>query len=97
MTNALFQPFKSIDVALGVYSTKVCFSSTAVWSKGLAFPTGLHMAINVVLALVGQKDSRHAIWNLEYTTEITPVLRAQTEHIGMIMQLCILLIVMSKG
>jgi membrane protease YdiL (CAAX protease family) len=68
------------------------YGIAAVWSKGLAFPTGLHMAINVVLALVGQKDNRHAIWNLEYTTEITPILQAQTENTGLIMQISILAI-----
>tara|TARA_R110001632_G_scaffold83349_3_gene184556 strand:+ start:7331 stop:8152 length:822 start_codon:yes stop_codon:yes gene_type:complete len=68
------------------------YGIAAVWSKGLAFPTGLHMAINVVLALVGQKDSRHAIWNLEYTTEITSALKGQAETVGVILQLCVLII-----
>lgn len=31
------------------------YGIAAVWLKGLAFPTGLHMALNVVLASVGQK------------------------------------------
>lgn len=68
------------------------YGIAAVWSKGLALPTGLHMAINVILAIVGQKDGRHAIWNITYTPEVTPALSAQTATIGMIMQLCILLI-----
>ncbi|MBL4905531.1 MAG: CPBP family intramembrane metalloprotease [Flavobacteriaceae bacterium] len=67
------------------------YGIAVVWSKGLAFPTGLHMAINVVLALVGQKDDRHALWNLEYANEITPALRAQTENIGLLMQISILM------
>jgi membrane protease YdiL (CAAX protease family) len=68
------------------------YGIAAVWSKGLAFPTGLHMAINVVLAIVGQKDARHAIWNLEYPVEITPVLSEQTENIGIMLQACILIL-----
>lgn len=68
------------------------FGISAIWSKGLAFPTGLHMTLNVVLALVGQKDGRHAIWNLEYATEITPGLIAQTESVALILQVCILVI-----
>ncbi|WP_179022413.1 CPBP family intramembrane glutamic endopeptidase [Winogradskyella forsetii] len=68
------------------------FGIAAVWSKGLAFPIGLHMAINVVLALVGLKDERHAIWNLEYPTGTTEVLKAQTDTIGLYMQICILAI-----
>ncbi len=80
------------DQLLGPGIWALIYGIAAVWSKGLAFPTGLHMAINVVLALAGQKDSRHAIWNLEYSTEITPILKAQTEKIGMIMQISILVI-----
>lgn len=68
------------------------FGITAVWSKGLAFPTGLHMAINVVLALVGEKDDKFSIWTMEYATEVTPVLKEQAENIGLIMQICILVI-----
>jgi len=68
------------------------FGIAAVWSKGLAFPTGLHMALNVVLALVGQKDERHAIWNIEYTTEITQSLKSQTETVGIILQIILLII-----
>lgn len=66
------------------------YGISTIWSKGLAFPTGLHMAINVVIALVGQKDERHSIWSLEYATEVTSDLREQTEYVGLIMQFCIL-------
>ncbi len=68
------------------------YGITAVWTKGIAFPTGLHMAINVVLALVGQKDERHALWNLEFPVDATQDLKTQTENIGLVMQLSILII-----
>jgi membrane protease YdiL (CAAX protease family) len=68
------------------------YGIAAVWSKGLALPTGLHMAINVVLALVGQKDERHAIWNLDYVTDITPLLQKQADNIGLLTQIIILVI-----
>ncbi len=68
------------------------YGIAAIWSKGLAFPTGLHMAINVVLALVGQKDNRQSIWNIEYSTEVTSTLQTQTENTGLITQLSILVI-----
>ncbi len=68
------------------------YGITAIWSKGIAFPTGIHMAINVVLALAGQKDERHTLWNLEFSEEITPLLKNQTDNIGLIMQLVILII-----
>ncbi|WP_369999587.1 lysostaphin resistance A-like protein [Winogradskyella sp.] len=68
------------------------FGITAIWTKGLAFPIGLHMAINVVLAFVGQKNGRHAIWNLEYSKDMTIELASETNNVGFIMQICILLI-----
>ena len=68
------------------------YGIAAVWSKGIAFPTGLHMAINVVLALVGQKDERHGLWNLEYPIDVTSALKIQTENIGLFSQLCVLII-----
>ncbi len=68
------------------------YGIAAVWSKGLAFPTGLHMAINVVLALVGEKDERHALWNLEYPAEVSPTLQNETEHIGILLQIAVLII-----
>lgn len=80
-----------LNQLLGPGIWALIYGIAAVWSKGLALPTGLHMAINVVLALVGEKDSRHAIWNLEYTTEITPIIKAQTESIGLAMQITILI------
>jgi hypothetical protein len=50
------------------------------------------MAINVVLAIVGQKDDRHTIWTLEYSTEVTQVSTSQADTIGVILQICILVI-----
>ena len=55
-------------------------------------PTGLHMALNVVLALVGLKDHQKGIWTLEYVVEPSQSMIAHTEQIGMVLQLVILLI-----
>ena len=79
-----------LNQLLGPGIWALIYGISAIWSKGLAFPTGLHMAINVVIALVGQKDERHAIWNLEYTTDVSLELREHTDYIGLIMQLCVL-------
>ncbi len=68
------------------------YGLAAVWSKGLAFPTGLHMAINVVLALIGQKDDRHAIWHLEFATDVNPTINSQADNIGLGLQICILIV-----
>lgn len=62
------------------------YGITAIWTKGLAFPTGLHMAANVILALIGQKDIRHAIWNIELKETYH-----QSESTGLFLQLFILI------
>lgn len=87
-----FTGFTFFNQLLGPGIWALIFGVSAIWSKGIAFPTGLHMAINVVLALVGEKDKRHALWTIEYAQETTPIVLAQTEKIGIISQLCILII-----
>ncbi|WP_111685429.1 CPBP family intramembrane glutamic endopeptidase [Winogradskyella tangerina] len=68
------------------------FGLAAIYSKGIALPTGLHMALNVVLALVGLKENREGVWNLEYAIEPTSEMIQQTETIGMLLQVLILVI-----
>lgn len=68
------------------------YGISAIWSKGIAFPTGLHMAINVVLALVGDKDNKPGLWTIDFTKEITPDVLTQTERMGLLLQLIILVI-----
>lgn len=81
-----------LNQLLGPGTWALIYGVAVVKSKGIALPTGLHMAINAVLAIFGEKDDRHAIWNLEYSTEITPILQSQTENIGIFIQLCILVL-----
>ncbi len=68
------------------------YGIAAIWSKGIALPTGLHMALNVGLALVGQKDGRAGVWDLYYPQDVTLAMETQTERIGLIMQIGILII-----
>jgi membrane protease YdiL (CAAX protease family) len=68
------------------------YGITAIWSKGISFPTGVHMALNVVIALVGQKDDKAGILKLEYPTDVTQSLKDEADSIGLIMQISILII-----
>ena len=61
-----------------------------IWSKGIALPTGLHMGLNIILALVSQKDNREGLWYLDYKTENTQDLILDSETISLIMQICVL-------
>ena len=68
----------------------IIFGWAAVRSDGIAFPTGIHIAANVLQAVLGMKEDMYAIWNIEYTKEITPAMKSQTETIGIIIQILLL-------
>lgn len=78
-----------LNQLMGPGTWALIFGIGAIWTKGLAFPTGLHMAANVTLAIVGQKDDRHAIWIIDYASE-TSVLQSKISTVGIILQLCLL-------
>jgi membrane protease YdiL (CAAX protease family) len=69
----------------------VIYGVAAIWSKGLAVPTGIHIGANVVLASLGMKDSYYAIWMVGYSSEISESTQSHTEMIGIIVQLILLL------
>lgn len=70
----------------------VIYGVSAIWTKGLAVPTGIHIGANIVLASLGLKDSNYAIWMIDYQTEITENTQSHTEMIGLFGQLILLLI-----
>lgn len=70
----------------------IIYGLSAIWSKGLAMPTGIHTGVNIVLASLGLKDSNYAIWMIDYQSEITESTQSHTEMIGLFGQLLLLLI-----
>lgn len=70
----------------------IIYGITAIWSDGIALPTGLHAAVNVVLAFFGMKSDRyqHAIWEIDFPTEVTDAMVAHTEMIGLSVQFLLL-------
>lgn len=70
----------------------VIYGVSAIWSKGLAVPTGIHVGVNMVLASFGLKESYNAIWMINYPAEVAESTQAHTEMIGISAQLLLLLI-----
>ena len=68
------------------------FGLVTLRSNGIAYATGLHMALNVIQGFVGLKENREAIWSLEYVQSITPELQSQTETIGISLQIIVLFV-----
>lgn len=68
------------------------FGIATVWSDGLALPTGLHMAANVVQAVLGMKEDKYAIWVIDYQQEMTESMQAHTATMGFIVQIALLIV-----
>jgi membrane protease YdiL (CAAX protease family) len=54
-----------IGALVGTGTWSIVYGLSAVWSRGIALPTGMHAACNICQALVGMKSGISAIWTLE--------------------------------
>lgn len=72
----------------------IIYGLAAIWSDGIALPTGLHAAANVVQALLGMKEDKYqaAIWEINYSLEVTDAMQVHTDIIGISIQLLLLAI-----
>jgi hypothetical protein len=66
------------------------FGLAAIWSRGIAVPTGIHFALNVLQSITGMKGSKGAVWILDYPPGTSPVLLERTDKIGLILQVAVL-------
>ncbi|MFT5570081.1 MAG: membrane protease YdiL (CAAX protease family) [Cyclobacteriaceae bacterium] len=78
----------SVFVGPGVWA--FVYGMAAVYSIGIALPTGLHFGANFVLASFGDKQGIEPIWIIHYVKEATPEMMAYTESVGTIFQLILL-------
>ena len=62
------------------------YGMAAVYSKGIALPTGLHFGTNFILASMGDKKVIDALWTIEYVTEPTQEMLAWTGNVGLAVQ-----------
>lgn len=68
------------------------FGLAAIWSRGIAVPTGIHFALNVLQSITGMKGSKGAVWILDYPPGTNPVLLERTDKIGLILQILVLIL-----
>lgn len=76
----------------GPFVWSFVFGLSAAWSGGIAVPTGIHVALNVLQIFVGMKGGAESIWKLSFPKGTSKELIAQTNQIGMLTQLAILLL-----
>ena len=76
----------NIQIAfLGPGVWALVFGLAAIWSKGIALPTGIHVALNWIQQLVGMKgEEEGAIWALKPAENASPEALAQAEQMGLI-------------
>lgn len=76
----------------GPFVWSFVFGLSAAWSGGIAVPTGIHVALNVLQIFVGMKGGAESIWKLSFPEGTSKELIAQTNQIGMLSQMAILLV-----
>ncbi len=77
---------------LGTGIWGVVYGLLAVWTKGIAFPTGFHYALNLSQAVVGMKDPYAPIWNLIDGKPENNYFNFEMDQVGLVAQILVLLL-----
>lgn len=77
-------PLINLFIGPGVWA--FVYGMAAVYSKGIAMPTGLHFGVNFILASIGDKEGLAPIFTVKYSTEANPEIVEHAEFIGVIGQ-----------
>jgi uncharacterized protein len=77
---------------LGAGVWGIVFGAAALISRGIAVPTGLHFAANLLLAAVGQKEGFKSIWTIETNGPVSATAQQRIDNIGNIAQIMLLVI-----
>jgi len=76
----------------GPFVMAFIFGVTAAWSGGIALPTGLHVALNVLQGFFGMKGLEHSFFNLSYKEGLAQNLIDKTDTVGLVLQILVLVI-----
>jgi len=67
------------------------FGLAAVWSKGIALPTGIHVALNLIQQLIGMKGgASESVWLLTLPENVSDAAIARAQTWGIITQVLVL-------
>lgn len=77
---------------LGPGTWAFIFGIAAIWSKGIAMPTGIHLALNVSQQLVGMKGGAATpLWELTSKVSVAPGSSGVADTIGLLIQILVLI------
>lgn len=67
------------------------FGLAAIWSNGIALPTGIHVALNLIQQLIGMSSSNHTpLWVLKQPDNMTQEAMDHADFIGLLSQILVL-------
>lgn len=69
----------------------LAYALAAVWSGGIAVPTGLHFGVNFLAALIGGKTGIEPMWTISFPENTTDAAQAANQHFGIGLQLVLLI------
>ncbi len=71
----------------------IVFGLAAVWSKGIAVPTGIHVALNLIQQMIGLKTGdSEPIWLLHQSATASAASLSRTEMMGILSQVFVLVV-----
>lgn len=77
----------NIQIAFyGPFVWAFVFGLAALWSGGIAMPTGIHLALNILQNLAGLKGSKAALWTISYPQGGAKTFMENPDHIGLVLQ-----------
>lgn len=76
---------------LGPFVWAWVFGLAAIWSRGIALPTGIHAALNFLQMVTGMKKGKGSLWVLDLKGNHTIAAEAMANRVGLCMQIFILI------
>jgi len=92
---ALYHIITGWDIAIAFLGPGIwafVFGLSAIWSKGIAMPTGIHVALNIAQQLVGLKGGNASpVWELSSGIAVAPGSFQRADLVGLLSQVLVLL------
>ena len=64
----------------------------AIWSNGIALPTGLHFGLNFVQSVLGGQKGIEALWHINYPSNVSDSAIEANENFGFALQILVLVL-----
>jgi hypothetical protein len=74
----------------GIWS--LAYGLSAVASKGISMPTGLHSGVNIILALFIGKKNIESLWVIDFPTEVSENVIIANQNVGIIIHVSLLVL-----